>query len=506
MVLQESTNSVSTLADGGTPSLHGVSRQFLDALGVAVYTTDAEGIITDFNEAAAELWGCRPVLGKDAWCGSWRLYWPDGSPMAHADGLMGIALRENREVRGGEAIAERPDGTRVWFVPYPTPLRDAHGTLVGLVNVLVDVTERKLAEIRLTESEADLRDFFDNSPVALQWVGSDGTILRTNRAELDLLGYAESDYIGRPLTDFHVDKAATGDLLARLTRGEVVRDYESQVRCRDGSIKDVLVDSSVLWRDGQFIHTRCFTRDISERKRSEAALADALAAKDEFLSLVSHELRTPMTTIAGNAQVLQKNLAILDAETIVGALGDVVASSDRLNRIIDDLLVLARGDQGLELEVGPSRPERAVQLVADARELASGRKVAVTITPYDGYALADDSCLRQVIENLVSNADKYSPADAPVEVHISERDDQLFISVLDRGIGISDEDAKAVFDPFFRTEAAVSRAAGFGIGLAVCKRLADAMNGRIWAERRDGGGSAFTLALPKADTPDEADA
>ena len=120
-------------------------RSFLEALGVAVYTTDADGAITYFNEAAAELWGRRPELGEE-WCGSWKLFWTDGRPMAHAECPMAIALIEGREVRGFTAIAERPDGSRIFFQPYPTPLFDRTGTLIGAVNVLVDVTERRHIE------------------------------------------------------------------------------------------------------------------------------------------------------------------------------------------------------------------------------------------------------------------------------------------------------------------------------------------------------------------------
>jgi PAS domain S-box-containing protein len=121
-------------------------RQLLDALPAAVYTTDVAGRITFYNEAAAVLWGCRPELGKSEWCGSWRIFWPDGRPLPHDECPMAIALKENRAVRGAEAIAERPDGTRVPFIPYPTPLHDASGKLVGAVNMLVDITDRKRAE------------------------------------------------------------------------------------------------------------------------------------------------------------------------------------------------------------------------------------------------------------------------------------------------------------------------------------------------------------------------
>src|SRR5581483_8671077 len=122
-------------------------NEVLDALPAAIYTTDAAGAIVYYNEAAAELWGHRPPLGTSQWCGSWKLFWPDGTPLPHDQSPMAIALKEKRAVRGMEAIAERPDGARVPFVPYPTPLFDESGALVGAINMLVDVTERRQAEL-----------------------------------------------------------------------------------------------------------------------------------------------------------------------------------------------------------------------------------------------------------------------------------------------------------------------------------------------------------------------
>jgi PAS domain S-box-containing protein len=114
--------------------------EILEALPLAVYATDADGRITFFNEAAAALWGRRPVLGQELWCGSWRIYMPDGTPLPHDRCPMAVALHEDRPIRNVDAIAERPDGTRVAFRPYPTPLHDASGALIGAVNILVDIS------------------------------------------------------------------------------------------------------------------------------------------------------------------------------------------------------------------------------------------------------------------------------------------------------------------------------------------------------------------------------
>jgi PAS domain S-box-containing protein len=118
-------------------------------------------------------------------------------------------------------------------------------------------------------AEAELDDFFENGTIALHWVGPDGTILRANRQELNMLGYKRDDYLGRNIAEFHVSRDASTDILSRLSAGETIDNYEAQLRCKDGSIRDVLISSSVRWDAGRFVHTRCFTTDITERKKAE---------------------------------------------------------------------------------------------------------------------------------------------------------------------------------------------------------------------------------------------
>jgi PAS domain S-box-containing protein len=121
-------------------------KELLAAIPAAIYTTDVQGKITYYNEAAVALAGRTPTLGSDEWCVTWKLYRPDGTPLPHDECPMAVALKEGRPIRNAEAVAERPDGTRVPFIPYPTPLRDAKGNVVGAINMLVDVSERKQAE------------------------------------------------------------------------------------------------------------------------------------------------------------------------------------------------------------------------------------------------------------------------------------------------------------------------------------------------------------------------
>jgi PAS domain S-box-containing protein len=121
-------------------------QTLLEAVPAAIYTTDADGKITYFNQAAVDLAGRTPTLGSDEWCVTWRLYWPDGTPLPHDQCPMAVALKEGRPIRNAEAIAERPDGSRIPFIPFPTPLRDASGKVVGAINMLVDISERRQAE------------------------------------------------------------------------------------------------------------------------------------------------------------------------------------------------------------------------------------------------------------------------------------------------------------------------------------------------------------------------
>jgi PAS domain S-box-containing protein len=182
------------------------------------------------------------------------------------------ALVAHGEYRG-ELVVKTKSGERRHIELSAFAMRDGDGEPVCFVGIKRDVTERKRTEEALQRNEAQLTDFFENAAVPLHWVGPDGTILRVNEAELDMLGYKRDEYEGRHIAEFHVDKDVIEDILRRLAAGEVIHDREARLRCKDGSIKYVRINSSVYWEDGKFIHTRCFTRDITERKRTESRLA-----------------------------------------------------------------------------------------------------------------------------------------------------------------------------------------------------------------------------------------
>jgi PAS domain S-box-containing protein len=246
-------------------------RALLEALPVAVYATDAAGRITFYNEAAVGLWGCRPERDTARWCGSWRLYRPDGTPLPHDECPMAISLQEGRPVRGVEAVAERPDGTRVSFLPYPTPLRDASGALIGAVNMLLDLSERKAFE----KAGAYLAAIVESSDDAIVGKTLDGIVTSWNPGAELLFGYSAEEIIGRSIAVlFPPDRLGEESLiLDRIRQGERVAHYETVRRRKDGREIDISVTISPV-RDaaGRIAGASKIARDISARKRIQDAL------------------------------------------------------------------------------------------------------------------------------------------------------------------------------------------------------------------------------------------
>ena len=258
------------------------SRQILDVLPAAIYTTDAEGTLTYFNPAAAELAGNAPEIGKDKWCVSWRLRRPDGTVLPHDECPMAITLKEGRPVRDVEAFAERPDGTLIPFVPYPTPMFDGSGALTGAVNMLVDLTERKQAaeretgHLRQAEQAAQrLASIVESSEDAIVSKNLDGVIATWNKGAERLFGYTSDEVVGKSVTilipaDHRNEEPG---ILKRIRAGERIEHYETIRQHKDGRLIDIsLTVSPVRDNDGRVVGASKIARNITERKRAERAL------------------------------------------------------------------------------------------------------------------------------------------------------------------------------------------------------------------------------------------
>jgi PAS domain S-box-containing protein len=263
-------------------------REVIEALPAAIYTTDQAGCITFYNEAAEVMWGRSPKLGDDQWCGSWKLYWPDGTPLPHDECPMAIALKTGEPVRGVEAVAERPDGTRVPFAPYPTPIFDASGELVGAVNMLVDLTDRKQAE----ENAQRLASIVTSSHDAIISKDLNGIINSWNRGAERLFGFTSEEVIGRPVTILIPPDRLNEEpsILERIRRGESIDHYDTVRRRKDGSPVDIsLTISPILSADGRIIGASKIARDITEGKRAQEQQKILLA---EIMHRVKNTLAT----------------------------------------------------------------------------------------------------------------------------------------------------------------------------------------------------------------------
>jgi PAS domain S-box-containing protein len=277
-------------------------RELIETVPAAIYATDAAGRITFYNEAAATLWGCRPELGKSEFCGSWKLYWPDGTPLPHNKCPMAMALKQKKPIRGIEAVAERPDGVRVPFIPFPTPLFDETGALTGAVNLLVDISERKQAE----QDGRRLAAIIESSEDAIVSRDLSGIITSWNLGAERLFGYAAEEMIGKSITllipvQLQQEEAR---VLERVTSGHRVEHFETTRVRKDGTPVTIsLTVSPVRNAQGMVVGASKIARDVTERKMAEQALAErtlqlALAERAALVGSLAYDPDTDRMQIS----------------------------------------------------------------------------------------------------------------------------------------------------------------------------------------------------------------
>ncbi|HWY40109.1 MAG TPA: PAS domain S-box protein [Chthoniobacterales bacterium] len=268
-------------------------REMINALPAAVYTTDAQGRLTHFNQACIELSGRVPKLGSDKWCVTWKLYYPDGRRMPHQECPMAIAIKTGRVIRGAEAIAERPDGSRICFVPYPTPLRDATGRIVGGVNMLIDITERKRAEAAALRLAAVVQSSHD----AIAAKDLNGVVTDWNQSAERIFGYKAKEIIGKSILMLIPPERQSeeNEILRKIRSGQSIDHYETIRSRKDGTLLDVaLTISPIKDRDGKIVGVSKIARDITKQKKTERRLTDQARLLDltnEAILIRDHEDR-----------------------------------------------------------------------------------------------------------------------------------------------------------------------------------------------------------------------
>jgi len=359
------------------------SRQLLDALPVAIYCTDREGRLTYFNPAAVEFSGRVPELGTDQWCVTWKLFHSDGTPMPHDQCPMAIALKEGRTVYGDEAIAERPDGTRRWFAPFPAPLRDAEGKIVGGINMLLDITDRKQNE----QTGNLLAAIVGSSDDAIVSKNLDGIITSWNSSAERIFGYSAAEAVGQHITLIIPEDRLDEEIgiIERLRRGERVDHFQTVRRRKDGGSLDVSLSISPLrGSTGQVVGASKVARDITAQKRAEHALRES---EERFRAIVD---TTPecVKLVAEDGTLLHMNPSGLrmvgapSADAVVGkSVYDLIAPEHR-EKFKDFNEGICAGKKGsMEFDIiGLAGNRLQVETHAGPLRYSDGSRVQLAIT------------------------------------------------------------------------------------------------------------------------------
>lgn len=355
--------------------------------------------------------------------------------------------------------------------------------------------ERLETRQALVASEARKAGVLEGAVDAIISADEHGRILDFNPAAERLFGRVRADAIGRKIADILVPedlRSAHRDGIRRYIDTRVPHILGQRVRTRaqraDGSTVEVELTVTEVALHGRPMFT-AFIRDITDQRQAETV-------RDRFLEILSHELRTPVTSIYGGARVLSRpGLAASDAAEL---LADIGAEADRLYRLVEDLMVLARAERGAtEVALEPVHLDRLVdRLMAAARTQWPGIEFKVVRDPGAVQpVLAEESYVEQILRNLISNAVKYASGGRDVEVRVEYLDDEAMVRVLDRGPGVRAEEAARLFEIDYRSPITEGAAKGSGIGLFVARWLAEVMGGRVWAMARADGGSDFGFAL-----------
>ena len=308
------------------------ASSIVDQLPAILWTTDLELLVTSRSGASPN---ARNIL-------------PDRAPVVQlkqgraGDAVTSESLAAHRQALAGESVSYQIQQADRCYDAHVKPLRDDAGAIAGVVGLALDVSDREHALAQSHRSQLELEDLIQNAPAGIRWTAPDGTILRANQAELDMLGYRSEEYVGKNIAAFHIDPSVAADTLRRLRAGESLRNVEARLRRRDGSICYGLVSASARWDSGEFVHARCLTRDITERKMAELALGQFKAMVDSADDAVIGKTLDGMITSWNPAAM---RLYGYTAEEVIGKPITLLAPPDRIDEIRGMLERLRRGER-----------------------------------------------------------------------------------------------------------------------------------------------------------------
>jgi len=506
----------------------------IEDLPVAIYICDKEGRITFFNHAAAQLWGREPEIGKELWCGSWKIYNTDGTLLALDECPMSITLKEGFALKGKEVIVERPDGVRINVLPHPKPIFDADGNIVGAVNMLIDITEKrsneqylkelshsleaKVAERTLTlkKSEERYHKMIDEvQEYAILLLDINGNILNWNKGAQRIKGYTEKEIIGKNFRIFYLPEDREAGVPEKLIKQATEKGKAAlegwRLRKNGEQFWGSIVITALHDEQGNIIGFSKVTRDLTAMKKAndqKIQYAKELEFRnkelEQFAFIASHDLQEPLRKIKTFAILSQKSYP--NEELAKSYIDKISSAATRMSGLIKD--VLAYSQLTYFDEVFKPTDLNAVldNVLTDFELLIQERHATITNTPLPAINGIPFQ-LEQLFGNLISNSIKFSNDDPLIEISseiiingevkkhplLNPAMRYLKITYTDNGIGFEPKYADQVFKLFQRLN---SIEYGNGIGLALCKKIVENHNGQITATSELNKGTTFTIFLP----------
>ena len=475
-------------------------RQFIENALEGVWAIDDDAKTTFVNNRMAEMLGytVEEMLGRHLFS------------FMDKRGVEIAAHNLERCRRGTEGQVEfeflRKDGMRIYTRFSTSPIVEDAG-YGGVLAFVEDITERKQAEEALKESERKYRDLADLLPQTAFELDRVGNLAFINLNSIDLFAHTlEDSDKGWSILKMFVpdDRNRVGVDIQRVLSGGKLDGIQYTAQRKDGSTFPVLLYASPILQKNKAVGVRGIVVDITERERAERKMIEyeeLNELKSNLLSTVSHELRTPLAVIKGYSTMLLDYDRRLGPEEKEQYLASIDGATDRLTELVDCLLDMSRLEAGLlKLEKESANvSELLKKSVAEARLRAAGYEIVLDLRKRLPTVAIDAKRIRQVVDNILDNAIKYSEKGTKILVQAWRTGAELLVSVADQGIGIPAEEVERVFDRMYRIEqrlASESEIGGVGLGLAICKGLVEAHGGRIWVDSKLGKGSTFYLTLP----------